>query len=104
MLHSLVSGKAGRISRNLKQNTAGFAEVNRMKILAVDDGCDVIFEFRQLAPPMYLLLIGCRSPGDVMDGSHGNTSGAPMNIYGDAVTEDMVKAHGKIVRLAMPPS
>ena len=27
-----------------------------------------------------------------------------MNIYGDAVTEDMAKAHGKIVRLAMPPS
>jgi len=27
-----------------------------------------------------------------------------MNIYGDAVTDDMTKAHGKIVRLALPPS
>jgi len=27
-----------------------------------------------------------------------------MNIYGDAVTEDMAKAHGKIVRLALPQS
>ena len=27
-----------------------------------------------------------------------------MNIYGDAVTEDMVQAHGKIVRLALPTS
>jgi integrase len=27
-----------------------------------------------------------------------------MNIYGDAVTDDMTKAHGKIVRLALPPA
>jgi len=27
-----------------------------------------------------------------------------MNIYGDAVTEDMAKAHSKVVRLALPPS
>jgi len=27
-----------------------------------------------------------------------------MNIYGDAVTEDMAKAHGKVVRLALPES
>ena len=25
-----------------------------------------------------------------------------MNIYGDAATEDMLEAHGKIVRLALP--
>ena len=25
-----------------------------------------------------------------------------MNIYGDAVTEDMLQAHSKIVRLALP--
>jgi len=27
-----------------------------------------------------------------------------MNIYGDAVTEDMTRAHSKIVRLALPQS
>ena len=27
-----------------------------------------------------------------------------MNVYGDAVTEDMAKAHSKIVRLALPLS
>lgn len=27
-----------------------------------------------------------------------------MNIYGDPVTDDTTKAHGKIVRLALPPS
>jgi integrase len=27
-----------------------------------------------------------------------------MNVYGDAVTEDMAKAHSKIVRLALSPS
>jgi integrase len=27
-----------------------------------------------------------------------------MNIYGDAVSEDMARAHGKVVRLALPSS
>src|SRR5579864_9418537 len=46
-----------------------------MEILAVDDRCDVISEFREGVPPLHLLGICCRSPCHVVDRSYGNASG-----------------------------
>src|SRR6266567_436818 len=71
---SLVSCKAGRISRDLKQHPTGFTEVDGMEILAIDDRRNVIFEFREGFPPLHLLGICCRSPCHVMDGPHGYPS------------------------------
>src|SRR5215469_3515823 len=74
MLYGLVPGKARRVSRDFKQHASGFAEINGMKILAVNNWGDVVFEFRQFTPPTLLLLVGCGSPSHVMDGSYGNSS------------------------------
>src|SRR5690348_13801680 len=74
MLGSLVRRKARRVSCNLKQHAAGFPEVDGMKIPTVDDWSDVVFKFCQRTAPVYLFLIGWRSPCHVMDGSHGNPS------------------------------
>ena len=68
------------------------------------------------APPEYCRQPGLASPGGWWDlpGCFDRTLGVQqpllrhadirttMNVYGDAMTEDMAKAHGKIVRLALP--
>src|SRR5260370_7938278 len=73
-LQSLVSCKAGRISRNFKQHAAGFAKVNGAEILTVDDWRNVVVEFRQRISPLQLLVICRGSPCHVMDGPHRNPS------------------------------
>src|SRR6516164_4620260 len=74
----LVSCKAGRISRDFKQNTARLAKINGTEILAVDDWRDVVLEFGERIPPLHLLIVCCRSPRHMMHGSDGNPSGTPF--------------------------
>src|SRR5262249_16312992 len=75
---ALIGRKARRICGDLKQHTAGFAEVNGMKILAVDDRRDIVLKFRQCTAPTHLLLAGRSSPRHVMHSSYGNSPRTPF--------------------------
>src|SRR5579884_3048756 len=69
-LRGLVDRESWGIGGNLEEYPAGLTEIDRMKILAVNDWCDVIVTER--SAPLCLLFIGGRAPCHVMHCSHSH--------------------------------
>ena len=61
-----IHGKSRSLRRNLKQNSAGLAEINGMKIEAVDHRRNVETEIDQLFSPAQLFFVVCTAKRNVM--------------------------------------
>ena len=61
-----VQRKAGRLSRDFEQHAAGFAEINGMKISAIDHWRDVVAKFDEMLAPLELFRLVLRSKRNVM--------------------------------------
>ena len=53
-LQFFVQDKTGRVSRDFKQHTAGFAEINGMKIRAINYRCGVVAKVDETLAPLKL--------------------------------------------------
>src|SRR6266496_396100 len=62
----LVQGKTGWLRRNFKQHAAGFSEINRMKVRAIDYRRDVVANIHEMFAPLELFMLVLRSKRDVM--------------------------------------
>src|SRR5262245_46256632 len=62
----LVQRKTGRVSRDFKQYTAGFAEINGMKIRAINYRCDVVAKVDETLAPVKLFGLILCPKGNVM--------------------------------------
>src|SRR5437763_3459718 len=71
LLGRLVDGEAGSVGRDLEQDAARLAIVDRLEVPAVDHRRDVAADAHQLLPPGLLRLRVGRPPGDVMDRADG---------------------------------
>ena len=78
MLDRFIGGKSWTVGRDLKENPARFPEIDRVKILAIDDRCDAKAKIDKLVTPLQLLLLVRTAKGDVMDGAGGNISEMPV--------------------------
>src|SRR5215471_10259591 len=65
-LDLLVQSKTGRLSRDFKQHAAGFAEIDRMKISAIDYRRDVVAKIDETLAPHELFGFVLRSKRNVM--------------------------------------
>jgi hypothetical protein len=65
----LVDRKAGWVGRDLEQDAAGFTEIYRTEIPAIENRCHIESERKDLFAPTHLLLIAARSERDVVDGA-----------------------------------
>src|SRR6516162_4074573 len=70
-----IQNETGRVRRNFKQHSAGFSEVNGMKIPAIDYRRDVVAQIDEMLAPLELFGFVLRAKGDVMhrtgrDASH----------------------------------
>src|SRR5262249_33794675 len=65
-LDLLVQSKTGRLSRDFKQHAAGFAEIDRMKISAIDYRRDVVAKIDETLAPHELFGFVPRSKRNVM--------------------------------------
>ena len=71
---SLVQCKTRRLSRDFKENTAGFTEINGMKIRAIDYRRDVVAKVDETLAPLKLFgLIPCPK-GNVMHRTGGDAT------------------------------
>src|SRR5215472_18791584 len=61
-----VQSEAGRISRDFKQHAAGFAEINGMKISAIDYWRDVVAKIDETLAPLELFGLVLGSKRNVM--------------------------------------
>ena len=61
-----VQSKTGRLSRDFKQHAAGFAEINGMKISAIDYRRDVVAKIDEMLAPLELFGLVLRSKRNVM--------------------------------------
>ena len=61
-----VQRKTGRLSRDFKQHAAGFAEINGMKISAIDYWRDVVAKIDEMLAPLELFRLVLRSKRNVM--------------------------------------
>jgi len=50
----LVQRKTGRLGRDFEQHAAGFAEINGMKISAIDYRRDVVIKIDEMLAPLEL--------------------------------------------------
>src|SRR5215467_5410985 len=69
-----VQSEAGRISRDFKQHAAGFAEINGMKISAIDYWRDVVAKIDETFAPMELFGFVLRSKCNVMHRTSRNAA------------------------------
>src|ERR1700682_2590736 len=74
VLDRFVGGKSRSFGRNFKENPARVAEINRMKILAIDHWRDAKAKIAKLVSPLQLLLLVRAAKRDVMHGAGGNIS------------------------------
>src|SRR3954466_14742829 len=72
MIDRLVGGKARPVGGDFEEDAAGLAEINGMKILAIDHRRDAKAERVQFFAELHLLLFVFRAEGDVMDGTGGD--------------------------------
>ena len=61
-----VQRKTGRLSRDFEQHAAGFAEINGMKISAIDYWRDVVAKIDEMLAPLELFGLVLRSKRNVM--------------------------------------
>ena len=61
-----IQRETRRLSRDFKEHAAGFAEVNGMKIRAIDYWCDVVAEIDEMFAPLELFGLVLRSKRNVM--------------------------------------
>src|SRR6187455_547771 len=66
VVRRLVDRKSRRISGDLEQHTARLSIVNRVEVVPIDDGRDVVADSGQLAAPLQLLGVVRRAPRNVM--------------------------------------
>ena len=66
-LQFFVQGETGRLRGDFKKDAAGFAEINRMKIGAIDHWCDVVTKLDELVAPIELFGLILRPEGNMMD-------------------------------------
>ena len=64
--HFLVQRKTGRLGRDFEQHSAGFTEVNGMKVSAVDYWRDVVAKIDETLAPLKLFRLVLRSKSNVM--------------------------------------
>src|SRR6266404_658484 len=76
LLQFFVQREPGRFGRDLEENSARFAEINGMKIGAIDNWSDVVTKVDETGAPFELLGVVLRSKSDVMNRSGGNTTHA----------------------------
>lgn len=65
----LVDRKAGWLGRDLEQDAAGFAEIYRTEIPAIENRRNIKSERKDLFAPSLLLFIASRAERDVVDGA-----------------------------------
>src|SRR5213080_2593951 len=70
--HFLVQRKARWLSRDFKQQAAGFAEINGMKISAIDYWRDIVAEIDEMLAPVELFGFVLRAKRNVMHRTGGN--------------------------------
>src|SRR5262245_15340275 len=70
----LVQGETRRLGRDLKQHAAGFAEINGMKIRAIDHWRDVVAEFDEMLAPSELFVLVLRAKGNMMHRTRSDSS------------------------------
>ena len=70
-----VQNETGRFGRDLEKNAARFAEIDRMKINAIDYRSHVVSEFNEMLAPLQLLGIVLGAEGDVMHRPGRNVPG-----------------------------
>src|SRR5919106_5382598 len=61
-----VQSKTGRFGRDFKEHTAGLAEINGMKVNAIDYWCHVVTKSDQMFSPLELLGIVSRAKSNMM--------------------------------------
>ena len=61
-----IQRKTGRLGRDFKQHAAGFAEINGMKISAIDYWRDVVAKIDKMLAPLELFGLVLRSKRNVM--------------------------------------
>src|SRR4029077_8593443 len=67
--HFFVQRKSGWLSRDFEKHSAGFTEVNGMKIRAIDYWRDVVAKIDEMLAPLELLRLVLRSKRNVMNGT-----------------------------------
>src|SRR2546423_4639393 len=71
----LVDCESGPIGRDLEENTARLAEVNRLEIIAVKLGSDIVAQLRQLGSNFHLLPFVAATERNVMHRTCSHPSG-----------------------------
>src|SRR5438046_1967374 len=61
-----VQRKTGRLSRDFEQHAAGLAEIDGMKISAIDHRRDVAAEINEMLAPLELFGLVLRAKGNMM--------------------------------------
>src|SRR5689334_9265446 len=61
-----IQSEAGRLGRDLKKHAAGFAEINGMKIRAIDHWRHVVAELDELLAPLELFGLILRAERNMM--------------------------------------
>ena len=61
-----IQSKAGRLSRDFKQHATGLAEINGMKVSAIDYWRDVVAKVDEMLAPLELFGLVLRSKRNVM--------------------------------------
>src|SRR5579859_206775 len=81
MLQIFVGRKSRAIGGNLKEHTCGLTEVDRLKVVALDDGCHLDRGPGNALPPLLMLLHIGRAKRDVMDSTNPRTSMACLRSH-----------------------
>jgi hypothetical protein len=61
-----IESETGRLGRDFKKHAAGFTEINRMKIGAIDDWRDIVAKIDQMFAPLELFVLILCAKRDVM--------------------------------------
>src|SRR5882762_5539135 len=101
----LIQRKTGRLGRYFEQHAAGFAEINGMKISAVDYWRDVVAKVDEMLAPPELFRLVLRSKRNVMhrtgrDAAHrgvGLTQQVDNSAWRRVVRGDKAKAISRFI-------
>src|SRR6266480_4876284 len=73
-LQVFVQRKTGRLSRDFEQYAAGLAEIDGMKISAIDHRRDFVAETDEMLAPLKVFGVVLRSKGNVMHRTGGDAA------------------------------
>src|SRR5262245_63220128 len=79
-LQFFVYRKTGRLSCDFEQHTAGIAEINRMKIIAIHHRRDVIAKIDEMLAPLKLFGVVLRSKSNVMHRAGGDAADCGIGL------------------------